>query len=56
MIMFGVGTFVGLQLGMQIMVVLGDASGEFGFFIGIVNNLVSVTNPATLWLIGSIGV
>ena len=45
--MFGVGAFVGFELGLKIVVVLGDSGGELGFFDCVVADFMSITNPTT---------
>ena len=47
MIVFGVGTFVGFELGLKIVVVLGDSGGELGFFECVVADFMNITNPTT---------
>ena len=38
------------------MVVLGNAGGEFGFFVGVVDNFMRIADPAAFGLVGLIGV
>ena len=33
-------------------IILGDFSGYFGFFLGIVDDFLVVANPAAFWLVG----
>ena len=52
--MVAIFTFVDMKRGGQMMVVLGDLGGDFGFLTGGVDDFLSITHPAALWLV-SIG-
>ena len=54
--MVGVGAFVGFKRSGEVVVVGGDGGGELGFFESVVDDLMSVTYPATRWLVALGGV
>lgn len=45
--MIAVFAFVDIEVSTSLVFVFGDASGELGFFAGIVDNFVSIANPTT---------
>lgn len=52
MVVVGVGALVGLQFCFDIMVVGGNLGGNLSFFQSIINNLMSIANPATFGFVG----
>lgn len=56
MVVGGVGAFVGLQGAVQVVVVGGDLGGQFRLLEGIVDNLMSVADPTTGWIVFLTGV
>ncbi len=40
----------------RVMVILRDLGGQLGFFAGVVDDFMTITYPATLWLVDFIGI
>ena len=49
--MVGIRAFICLERSIEIVIIGSNLCSKLGFFQGIVNNLISVTNPATFWFV-----